>query len=126
MGRDTRHKCCSMLLFMALLLCSCTGMSTEDYLADQEGQLHYEYEYVDAEITDLNIYTWFAGTRYYQWNISLYYEPYGISYQETSYSQGVFNAPSFLYKTKGDTIRARIKSKYVYGELAERTIDEIK
>ncbi len=82
-------------------------------------------ETVSAEIVELNMKHWFAGTHRYQWYIKVYYEPYDLYYEENFWSTGAFNCPS-LYESKiGDSIEVEILNEYTDNVLTNQEIIRI-
>lgn len=116
---------CFVTVVFITILCSCRKMTDEEYKEWKMNQPTYEYENVEAAITDIDMRHWFAGTHRYEWHIEVYYEPYDLRYTEDSWSTGAFNAPSFLYKRKGDEISVEVCNKYIRKELTDRYISEI-
>lgn len=86
----------------------------------------YTYEYVEATIIKLDTRHWFAGTHRYEWYIEVYYEPYNLRYNESSWNTGLFGCPSFFYKSQGDLVNVEVCNKYIDGKLIERKIHRIK
>lgn len=115
-----------------LLLSGCSNM-TEEEKAEYErqrqeeiaNQPRYEYEDVEAEIVELDMRHWFVKTHRYEWSISVYYEPYNLTFEDNGWSTGAFNAPSFYDKQVGDMVSVEICNTYIKGELVERKIVKI-
>lgn len=114
------------LLLIVFNLFGCGALTEEEYQAMEEGRLTYDYEDVEATITNIDVRHWFAGTHRYEWNIKVYYEPYDLEFAESSWANGAFNCPSSFNKLKGDSISVEICSKYIDGELIDRHISRIK
>lgn len=121
-----------LIMLFALILTGCSPM-TEEEKAEYERQRQeeianqpkYEYEDVEAEIVDLNMQHWFAKTHRYEWSISVYYEPYDLTYEDYGWSTGAFNAPSFYDKRVGDVVTVEICNTYVRDKLIGREIVRI-
>lgn len=115
-----------------LLLSGCSNM-TEEEKAEYErqrqeeiaNQPRYEYEDVEAEIIELDMRHWFATTHRYEWSISVYYEPYNLTFEDNGWSTGAFNAPSFYGKQVGDMVTVEICNTYIKDELVESEIRRI-
>lgn len=120
------NKRLSIILILSIIIVSLTGChKTNNTTTDTKYKTTHSYETVEATITDLELQHWFAGTHRYKWNIAVYYKPYDLSYTETSWSTGAFNAPSFIFKTKGDTISIEICNEYTNGKLTNQNITKI-
>lgn len=105
---------------------SCGTLIEEEYQPMPKVKLTYDYEDVEATITNIDVRHWFAGTHRYEWNIEVYYEPYDLEFTENSWANGAFGCPSFFNKSKGDSISVEICNKYIDGELIDRHISRIK
>ena len=111
-------------IFLVLLLSGCSDIETE-IIPDKE-KITYGYEVVNAEIQELDMRHWFAGTHRYEWHIEVYYEPYDLHYEENSWSTGAFGAPIFFNSKIGDNISVEIRNTYKNGEIIERKITRIR
>lgn len=125
-------KVLALSAILILILSGCSPV-TEEEKAEYErqrqeeiaNQPRYEYEDVEAEIIELDMQHWFAKTHRYEWSISVYYEPYDLTYEDYGWSTGAFNAPSFYGKQVGDVVTVEIRNTYVRDELTGREIVRI-
>ena len=118
------------VIFILLLSgCSMTEEEQAEYERQRQekiaNQPRYEYEDAEAEIIELDMRHWFATTHRYEWSISIYYEPYNLTFEDNGWSNGAFNAPSFYGKQVGDMVTVEICNTYVKDELVERKIVRI-
>lgn len=110
-----------------ILICAfLTGCSKDASYKNrqQQEEITYTYEDVDAIITYIDMRKWFAICPHWKWEISVEYD--GLTYKEDSFASGAINRPSFSDSRKGDMARVEITNKYVNGELTDRYISKIK
>lgn len=115
-----------------LILSGCSNMTEEEKTEYERqrrekiaNQSRYEYEDVEVEIVELDMRHWFAQTHRYEWSISVYYEPYNLTFQDNGWSTGAFNAPSFYDKQVGDTVKICVRNIYIKNELQNREVVKI-
>ena len=111
-----------IFLVFIFILSSCSPITKKEKI---ESQPKYTYEDIKVEIVELDIKHWFATTHRYKWNIKVYCYIYNLTYSENGSSSGMINAPSFINKKIGDTIKAQIKNTYIKDKLKERNIIKI-
>lgn len=88
----------------------------EETTINDFNESNYSYETLDAMITEIDVVYWFATVPRWKWDISVLYEEEELEYQESGYSSGAFNKPSFADSKIGDIIQIEIRKKIMNGE----------
>lgn len=111
------------LILICIFLSGCSNDASDKNYEPQE-EITYTYEDVDATITYIDMWEWFAICPRWEWEISVEYD--GLTYDEDNSASGAMARPSFADSEEGDSIRVEITNKYVNGELIDRYISEIR
>jgi hypothetical protein len=115
----------TLIVLVACVFCGCGYEPDPNYVPPEQPHLYWKD--IDVVVTDISKKHWFGGTHWYQVDITVESEEYGLERTFTYKGSGMFGCPSQWEYDIGDVVKAELYSWVMdsTGEVTKRTIHRV-